>query len=360
MRLLHAADLHLDSPFRGLSKEKALQRRRESRTVLDAMAALVRDREVDAVLLSGDLFDGDTVYRETLEHLSRTLGAMACPVFIAPGNHDPYHSRSPYRQVDWPDNVHLFADPHITYFELPEHRCVVYGAAFTDQRRIDHVLRGFTAPAEDHLQIMCLHADLSEGPYGPVSPEEIALSGLDYLALGHVHQCSGLLKAGDTFYAYPGCPEGRGFDELGEKGVLVIEAEPGKVEAEFVPLCRRRYTIVTADVTGKDPREAAEEALRDIPQEDLVRLVFTGETGERGVDLDAIRTALLLRFFHLETRDETRVGEELWSRAGEDSLRGLFLSDLHGRYEKADTEEEREKIAMAARFGLAAMDGRDM
>ena len=360
MRLLHAADLHLDSPFRGLTAEKALQRRRESRAVLDAMAALAKDRAVDAVLLSGDLFDGGAVYRETLEHLSRTLGAMACPVFIAPGNHDPYHSRSPYRQVDWPDNVHLFADPHITYFELPEHNCVIYGAAFIDQRRIDHVLQGFTAPAEDRLQIMCLHADLGEGPYGPVSPEEIALSGLDYLALGHVHQCSGLQKAGSTFYAYPGCPEGRGFDELGEKGVLLIEAERGRVEAEFIPLCRRRYTIVTADVTGRDPRTAAEEVLQEIPQEDLVRLVFTGETGEQGVDLEAVRTAFLLRFFHFEVRDETRVGEALWSRAGEDSLRGLFLADLHSRYEKAADQAEREKIAMAARFGLAAMDGRDM
>ncbi len=360
MRLLHAADLHLDSAFRGLTGEKALQRRRESRAVLDAMAELAGQRQVDAVLLSGDLFDGDTVYRETMEHLRRSLGAMACPVFIAPGNHDPYHSRSPYRQVDWPDNVHLFADPHITYFELPEHNCVIYGAAFTDVRREDHVLHGFTAPAEDRLQIMCLHGDLHEGPYGPVTEEEIAMSGLDYLALGHVHQCSGLQKAGSTFYAYPGCPEGRGFDELGEKGVLLIEAERGQAEAEFVPLCRRRYTIVTADVTGKDPIEAAETALRDVSKEDAVRLIFTGETGERGMDLDAIRTALLLRFFHLELRDETRVGEELWSRAGEDSLRGLFLTSLHSQYEKAAEEAEREKIAMAARFGLAAMDGRDL
>ena len=360
MRLLHAADLHLDSAFRGLTGEKALQRRRESRALLDAMAELVRERNVDAVLLSGDLFDGDAVYRETLEHLGRALGTMACPVFIAPGNHDPYHSRSPYRQVDWPDNVHLFADPHITYFELPELGCVIYGAAFTDVRREDHILHGFTAPAEDRLQIMCLHGDLNEGPYGPVTEAEIAMSGLDYLALGHVHQCSGLQKAGSTYYAYPGCPEGRGFDELGEKGVLLIEAERGKVEAEFIPLCRRRYTIVTADVTGKDPREAAEEALREVSAEDAVRLVFTGETGEQGVDLEAIRTAFLLRFFHFELRDETRVGEELWSRAGEDSLRGLFLASLHSQYEKADTEEEREKVAMAARFGLAAMDGRDL
>ena len=360
MRLLHAADLHLDSAFRGLTGEKALQRRRESRVLLDAMAELVRERNVDAVLLSGDLFDGDAVYRETLEHLGRALGTMACPVFIAPGNHDPYHSRSPYRQVDWPDNVHLFADPHITYFELPEHNCVIYGAAFTDVCREDHILHGFTAPAEDRLQIMCLHGDLNEGPYGPVTEAEIAMSGLDYLALGHVHQYSGLQKAGSTYYAYPGCPEGRGFDELGEKGVLLIEAERGKVEAEFIPLCRRRYTIVTADVTGRDPREAAEEALREVSGEDAVRLVFTGETGEQGVDLEAIRTAFLLRFFHFELRDETRVGEELWSRAGEDSLRGLFLASLHSQYEKADTEEEREKVAMAARFGLAAMDGRDL
>ena len=358
MRLLHAADLHLDSPFRGLGGEKARERRRESREVLERLANLANGREVDAVLLAGDLFDGTNVYRETLEAMARALGSIRCPVFISPGNHDPYTSRSPYRQVGWPENVHLFTSGHMERVELPSG--VVYGAAFTAEEQGESLLAGFAAPSSDKPQVLCLHADLSAGPYNPITKEEIAGSGLTYLALGHIHQASGLLRQGNTFYAYPGCPEGRGFDELGEKGVLLVEAEGGKVTAEFVPLCRRRYEIVTVDVTDADPRQRLEAAVAPFSAADILRVVFTGETGEAGVDLPALETAFAHRFYSLDLRDQTRVGEDIWRRAEEDSLRGLFLRDLRQQYEAAADEAEREKIVRAVRFGLAAMDGRDL
>ena len=93
---------------------------------------------------------------------------------------------------------------------------------------------------------------------------------------------------------------------------------------------------------------------------DILRVVFTGETGEAGVDLPALETAFAHRFYSLDLRDQTRVGEDIWRRAEEDSLRGLFLQDLRRQYEAADSEAEREKIVRAVRFGLAAMDGRDI
>ena len=279
-------------------------------------------------------------------------------MFIAPGNHDPYHGRSPYCQVGWPGNVHLFTSGHMERVELPSG--VVYGAAFTAEEQGESLLAGFAAPSSDRPQVLCLHADLSAGPYNPITKEEIAGSGLTYLALGHIHQASGLLRQGNTFYAYPGCPEGRGFDELGEKGVLLVEAEGGKVTAEFVPLCRRRYEIVTVDVTDADPRQQLEAAVAPFSAADILRVVFTGETGEAGVDLPALETAFAHRFYSLDLRDQTRVGEDIWRRAEEDSLRGLFLRDLRQQYEAAADEAEREKIVRAVRFGLAAMDGRDL
>ena len=358
MRFLHAADFHLDSPFRGLSAEKARERRRESRDLLDRLANLANAREVDAVLLAGDLFDGAAVYRETLEAMARTLGGIRCPVFIAPGNHDPYTSRSPYRQVDWPGNVHLFTDSKIEAVEIPSG--IICGAAFLAEEQPESLLAGFTAPPSEKPQVLCLHADLNPGPYDPITKEEIAQSGLTYLALGHIHQASGLLRQGDTFYAYPGCPEGRGFDELGEKGVLLVEAGAGKVKAEFVPLCRRRYEVVTVDVTDADPRQRLEAAVAPLSAADILRVVFTGETGEAGVDLPALETAFAHRFYSLDLRDQTRVGEDIWKRAGEDSLRGLFLQELRRRYDETADAAEREQIVQAVRFGLAAMDGRDI
>ena len=82
-KIIHGADFHLDSAFAGLPPEKARQRRRESRELLDALAELVRTEKANLVLLAGDLFDGERVYPETLERLRSALGAMACPVFLS-------------------------------------------------------------------------------------------------------------------------------------------------------------------------------------------------------------------------------------------------------------------------------------
>ena len=114
------------------------------------------------------------------------------------------------------------------------------------------------------------------------------------------------------------------------------------------------------DVTGRDPRAAIEGVLPAETAQDLYRILLTGETGEGGVSLEALKEALADRFYALELRDQTRLAEDLWARAEEDSLRGLFLKDLKAQLNCAGTEEERRCITMAARFGLAALDHRDL
>ena len=186
------------------------------------------------------------------------------------------------------------------------------------------------------------------------SEEDIASSGLDYLALGHVHQYSCLRRAGETFWAYPGCPEGRGFDELGEKGVLWLEVEKGRTEAEFVPLCRRRYQILSVDLTGQaDPAAAVLAAMPTQTGEDIYRLLLTGERGLEGLDLGELERELSPRFWGLTLRDHTRAARALWERRGEDTLTGLFLREMEGR---CQAEPENEAVQLAVRFGLAALE----
>ena len=149
VKIVHAADFHLDSAFGALSAEQARQRRRESRELLTRLCNYVNQNGVDLVLLAGDLFDSDTTYRETLEALSEALGAMQARVFIAPGNHDPYSAKSPYATLSWPENVHIFTSKTVERVELPELQCAVYGAlklrklhALDRLRREDvHILR---------------------------------------------------------------------------------------------------------------------------------------------------------------------------------------------------------------------------
>ena len=192
LNIIHGADFHLDSPFSGLSPERAARRRGEQRDLLTRLAQLAREKQADLVLLSGDLMDGETVYRETAQALSQALGGIPCPVFLAPGNHDCYSPSSVYATLDWPDNVHIFTTPAVEGVDLPQLNCTVYGRAFCSPHETESPLAGFRAAEDGRLTLACLHGDTAPGSgYGPISQEEIAASGLDYLALGHVHQHSG-------------------------------------------------------------------------------------------------------------------------------------------------------------------------
>ncbi len=362
MRILHAADLHLDSAFAALSADKARQRRRESREMLHTLAELAQRERVDAVLLAGDLFDGEQVYPETVEQLKSALQNMGCPVFISPGNHDPLTVRSPYAETDWPKNVHIFRSEKLTAVALPRLHCVVYGAAFTQQHRTSEPLEGIVVPDDGRIHLLCLHGMVNEpgSRYGNISRVQIAQSGFAYLALGHIHQYSGVQKEGKSVWVYPGCPEGRGFDETGEKGAVVVEVGRNFVDVRFIPLCRRRYHVLYADVTNRTPADALARVMPKTAADDICRVVFRGELGGQGLDLRALEADLAHKFFALELRDETRIAQNIWSGVGEDSLRGLFLTELRARYDAATDEKEKARIISAVRFGLAAIDGRDM
>ena len=352
LKIIHGADFHLDSPFAGLSPERAAQRRGEQRELLDRLAGLAREKQADLVLLAGDLLDSERVFRETAQALRAALAAIPCPVFIAPGNHDFYSPRSVWTSLDWPENVHIFTSDALEAVELPG--CTLWGRAFSDAHQTACPLEGLAVPGDGRLHIACVHGCVGTGnDYGPITPGEIAASGLDYLALGHVHQGSGLQREGGTWWAYPGCPEGRGFDETGEKGVLYVEAEPGRVTAQFVPLAKVRYEIITADITGPDG--ALFNILEALPGKtsDLIcRLILTGE-GD-APNLANLQQTLAPEFYGLTIIDRTRLPQDLWARREEDALTGLFLRTM---WDKCQGEPDNPLWQLAARYGLAALEG---
>ena len=354
LKILHAADLHLDSPFSGLTPDRAALRREEQRQLLDRLGELAAQEQVDLVLLAGDLLDTGRLYPQTAQALAAALGRIPAPVFIAPGNHDPYNATSPYALPIWPDNVHIFTSHHPEAVHLPQLGCTVYGAAFTQEQNEFSPLENFCAQGEG-LQIMVLHGNVAGAGYAPISPAHIARSGLHYLALGHIHQASGLQQTGGTFWAYPGCPEGRGFDELGEKGVLLITADhTGSCTARQIPVCRRRYEILEADLTGRpDALAALEELLPSDTARDIYRLRLTGSFAMDNHLLRQLEEALSPRFWALELQDRTRMPQDLWARAKEDSLTGLFLQIMA---EQCQQQPEDELLQLAARFGLAALE----
>lgn len=354
---LHAADLHLDAPFSALTPEQAAARRQEQRALLHELAEAANNHSCDAVFLSGDLFDSGSVCDDTLLALTRALASVHAPVFISPGNHDCLLPGSAYLTQPWPENVHIFSSSHIEAVEVPEKRLRVYGAGFSE-RYAPSLMDGFHAPADGFTNVMVLHGDTLQAasPYNAITPAQIEASALSYLALGHIHQASGLLRAGATGYAWPGCAMGRGFDELGQKGVYLGQLSPDEVTLEFLPLSGRRYEILRVEA-GQDALRAVIDALPEHTQADIYRIILTGEA--EPPQLRTLQAALEPRFYALSLRDETRPRRSLWQGAEEDTLRGLYLQALRQAYDEATDEPARRVIALAARLGAAAMDGRE-
>ena len=360
MRILHAADLHLDSAFAGLAEEKAALLRQESRDILRRMVDWANDHAVDVMLLSGDLFDSDRMYSQTARTLAQALARFRGRIFLSPGNHDFYAPGSGYDAVDWPENVHIFTSRRPQTVLLRSLNASVTGAAFTSAEEWEPFDGASCSGGDAPSRLGVLHGEVTRGEskYRAIPPAEIEKTNLTYLALGHVHRCAGVQRAGNTAYAYPGCLPGRGFDETGDKGFLYGEITPEKVELEFIPFAPRRYQSVTADITDRDPADAVRQALDPDCGQDICRVLLTGSRREN-FSLSAMTSELSGLCAALELTDETYPEEDVWARCGEDSLRGLFLQNLRARYDGAD-EDEKRQLLQAARFGLAALDNRDL
>jgi exonuclease SbcD len=360
IRILHAADFHLDSPFENLTADKAAQRRSEQRQLLRRLTQVAAEKQVQLVLLSGDLFDSATSFRQTQDELRDALRSLQVPVFIAPGNHDCVLPGSPYLTMAWPENVYIFTEHSLQCVPLPELGVRVWGAAFTDIES-ESLMEGFEAVKQpDTLDVMVMHGQVGQpnSRYNPVRKEDILHSGMDYIAFGHIHGESGLLREGETWYAWPGCPEGRGFDETGEKYVYYLELTETDCRLEKRSIAQRHYRILSIDLSdGQDLEQKLppkEETCRDI-----YRLILRGETSDP-LDIQALYRTLEDRFYALEIRDTTRARKDLWQGADQDTLRGLFLQKLRQQYEEAESEEEMKRIRSAAEWGIAALDNREV
>ncbi len=356
IKILHAADLHLDAPFAGLSPDQGAARRGELRVLPTRLARLAKEHGVDLMLLAGDLFDGQRVFPETISGMTTALAATGCPVLIAPGNHDCYTDHSPYAKEKWPDNVHIFTQ------ESPEKVTVgditLWGGAFVAPARHSSPLAGVEAAGQPGIHIGVFHGDVGgAGDYGSLTEEEIAASGLTYLALGHIHGRSGLRRSGGTHWAYPGCTQGRGFDETGEKGCILITLhDDGRVEEEFLPLGGRTYQTLRLDVTEQGPGGALVAVLPPEGGKDIARIILTGEAAH--VDVPGLLALARASYFHVTIQDETRLPTDLWARAEEETLVGHFLRTMLEKRAQAP-EEEQTTIDLAVRFGLAALEQRE-
>ena len=344
IKILHSGDWHLDSPLQGRSPEQAAALRRELEKIPGKLADLCRREGCDLVLLSGDLFDGaytQASYRIVYEALQR----MGAPVFIAPGNHDYLSPDSPYEKEIWPENVYIFKKQQIEWIDLPGVR--VYGAGFQSMD-CPSLLEGFQA---EGYAVGVFHGDPTQvnSPYNPVTKAQVRTSNLRYLALGHVHKPDSF-TAGQTLCAWPGCPMGRGWDEGGEKGVLIAELDE-TVQVRFIPLDTPKFFDVSVDYA-----KGIGSVLPAVPGEDFYRITLTGEAEQ--VNLESLQ-AEFAAFPNLVLRDDTHSPADPWLNAGEDNFEGMYFGLLKEMFDGGE-EEEKTRILLAAKLSRQILDGQEV
>lgn len=334
MKLLHAADLHLDSPMRATPELRS-----RLLEIPGMLAAICRREGCDAMLLAGDIFEGDSS-RQSVDALRSALEAAAVPVFISPGNHDFLSPDSPYLKEKWPKNVYIFTNPSLTSVVVPALDMRLYGAGYQSMD-CPPLLEGFRAEGEERYHVGLLHGDPSrvDSPYCSVTAAQVRESGLHYLALGHIHK-QGSFQEGETLCAWPGCPMGRGFDETGRKGVLIVTLEE-LAQVEFVPLDLPGFYELEGDFSQISAR------LPPAGSGDCYRITLTG------VREDGDLWALRQRFPNLELRDNRVSADTLWETADKDSLEGVFFRTLR----QLGDGPERE---LAARIARQLLDGEEV
>ena len=352
MKILHSADWHLDSPFAGHSEENQHLLRRLLRRIPDKLADLCIREKCDLVVLCGDLFDGIPT-PESLHVLRSALRRMEVPVVIAPGNHDFCSPNSPYSTEEWPENVHIFTKPQITSLAFPELDARIYGAGY-EAMDCPGLLKDFQRSGNERWHIGALHGEISiSSPYCPMTKDQIRQSGLDYLALGHIHK-AGSLRCGKTLSAWSGCPMGRGYDELGIKGAIIAEFSED-VRASFVALDTVRFYDEVAEVDS-DPLLAVTGILPATQSADFYRVTLTGYCSQ--VDLQHIRS----QFPHIPNlilRDETLPELDLWSCIDEDSFEGVYFGILH-HSSQSDSETICRRARLAARISRQLLDDQEV
>ena len=319
IKILHCADIHFDTPFKELGKKLSQVSKEELLEVFKKIINIVIDEQVDILLIAGDVFDNFTVNKTTLYFIASQLSRINnTQVFISPGNHDPYNSRSFYEIMDWPENVYIFKG-ELEKVDLEDLNLTVWGAAFNNQYEKKTLFRNVEID-NSRINLMVIHGEISnnisENIYNPIYLEDIKKSGMEYIAVGHRHEFSGIKREGKTFYAYSGCPQGRGFDEIGDKGIIIGDIAKDEVHLSFRSICKRKYNTVEIDISGLDTyEEVCSVILNSFPKDErennLFKIVLKGQLKEHLIiNEDVLLSKLKDQFYYLKINEYASIKNE--------------------------------------------------
>jgi len=337
IKVLHCSDIHLDASYPDICGKGGIKRQ-EQREIFTGITERAAKERVDLLIIAGDLFTARTVSAGTVDFIKTQLKSIdPVPVYITPGNHDPFVPGSPYCSSDWPSNVHIFNSDRFKAEEIPEKKIMIHGAANTSDNDTTEALKSFAPKKREGVQIIAFHGSYLGLPREDTERDEIFQTyselntclpfdngdidraGVNYLALGHQHdrRC---IRSDESTPAvwYCGAPEYMSFFDREEKGVLLCHISPLKTQVSFVPMWKRKFVRMIVPCAGMKTEKDILQMIRKGTDEALGSAVVRVELGDTyslpfNIDTESIADSLRNAFFavtvHLFVDPESCAGD---------------------------------------------------
>ncbi len=357
MKLIHCSDIHLGASMRThLSDSKAQKRQDELLATFSHMVDYAINNGVSGVIIAGDLLDTDECNLKTRNFLIDTIkNASGIQFYYLCGNHD--ENSILLRGEELPTNLNVFGngwttfkieDISITGVTLGTNNFEIYRSLALEPKAFNIVV----------LHGADIHGRSTDEP-DTVNLDLLKNRNIDYLALGHLHTFREGRLDSRGVYAYSGCLEGRGFDECGQKGFILLDISNKTLNAEFIPFSRRMLHEIDVDITGlrttRDIIERAKNQLNPISPNDLVRINLIGTyTIDTEKHLELISSTLETKYFYFQIRDKSRLALDLSKYFDDVSIAGEFVRQVRRSGLPPETQER------VITLGLKALTGEEV
>lgn len=361
IKLLHCGDVHIGavSTFLGAKSEK---RRFETLITFENIIDFAAEHQADIIAIAGDLFDSNTADSQFCETVLKKISSVPnIKVVYCAGNHDPLNMTSPFYNRKLPENFYILPtfDSCFTFEDI---KTRVYGRSFETSHLQGENEFSLNVADDGFINIMVQHGELksdTNGDYNSITPHFIKTSCMDYIALGHIHKCTPIGKIDSVSFAYCGCPEGQGFDELDEKGFYFGEVKKGDANLKFIPFSKRKYIHKKIDITDVD--DITTHILSVIKSDyenfadNLYKIELIGSLPENfNLNIAEITTRLSEYLYFVKITDSTEYTADFETLAKETSLKGIFVKNM---LEKIKLDPTNKTLKKALKIGIKAFNG---
>ena len=352
MKIIHCADLHLGSRLTSLPAGNIRDtRKKEILKSFNSMIDYAKENSINIIILSGDVFDSDRPSKKDKTFFYDAIKANKDITFLyLRGNHDIEESL-----IEEFENLKTFTDEWKSYrFD----NIVISGIELSSNNTSS--LYSSLLLDKDDLNIVMMHGDINTKGKEYIDLKKLSNKNIDYLALGHIHFYGESKIDNRGIAVYPGCLDGRGFDELGEKGFIALDVDNNKIEYKFIPFSSRIIVEKKIDIseanTFYEAKDIIQSEIASIKNSSLVKIILTGKVSfDTTTITEDVESFFNDKFFFLKVYSELKQIVDIEDYKNDFSLKGEFVRNISSNSDLTDEEKE-EMLSL----GMKLLNGEDI